>query len=410
MFKTLVGKGHPDFRTAQQQDAVEYFQHLMDVMHRSERTSIERLGMQIETPSIFQFNFEDRVECLASHKLKYITRKDMLLQLQIPMDAKLSDDECKAYKESQLKRQKIQNGEKRETPVVSFHSCLEKAFSDEIIEDFLSSATNSKGRAKKSVRIKKFPSYLVVQLRRYYVADDWSPKKLDVLVPVPENISLECYRSHGIAEGESLLPDNPQETKEILPDQELVAQLISMGFSENGCKRAAIATGNSNAEAAMEWIFSHMEDADFNDPLPTSSPSGSPSCNPEHIEMLSSMGFTIEQAVTALKASDGIPDRAAEWLFSHSDDLDAAVTASQDVGVPAECDQNLGDPAAIGDYQLLGFISHMGGNTACGHYVCHIKKGDRWVIFNDDKVAVSESPPFDLGYMYIFQRKDLAKH
>jgi hypothetical protein len=36
------------------------------------------------------------------------------------------------------------------------------------------------------------------------------------------------------------------------------------------CSRAfaALAIGNNNAEAAMEWVFAHMEDPDFNDPLP----------------------------------------------------------------------------------------------------------------------------------------------
>jgi ubiquitin carboxyl-terminal hydrolase 5/13 len=28
----------------------------------------------------------------------------------------------------------------------------------------------------------------------------------------------------------------------------------------------------------------------------------------------------------------------------------------------------------------------------------------RWVIFNDEKVAESEHPPKDLGYMYLFRR------
>ena len=27
-----------------------------------------------------------------------------------------------------------------------------------------------------------------------------------------------------------------------------------------------------------------------------------------------------------------------------------------------------------GRYELVGFISHMGANTACGHYVAHVKK------------------------------------
>lgn len=27
-----------------------------------------------------------------------------------------------------------------------------------------------------------------------------------------------------------------------------------------------------------------------------------------------------------------------------------------------------------GRYELVGIISHIGANTACGHYVCHVKK------------------------------------
>lgn len=51
----------------------------------------------------------------------------------------------------------------------------------------------------------------------------------------------------------------------------------------------------------------------------------------------------------------------------------------------------------------------MGRNTACGHYVCHLKKEGKWVIFNDEKVAVSENPPRDLAYMYLCRRKDVPE-
>lgn len=41
-----------------------------------------------------------------------------------------------------------------------------------------------------------------------------------------------------------------------------MAQLTGMGFPEIRCKRALMATGNSgDANAAMEWLFAHMEDA-----------------------------------------------------------------------------------------------------------------------------------------------------
>jgi hypothetical protein len=39
---------------------------------------------------------------------------------------------------------------------------------------------------------------------------------------------------------------------------------------------AALATGNNNAEAAMEWVFAHMEDPDFNDPLPPPAAAAAP--------------------------------------------------------------------------------------------------------------------------------------
>ena len=56
------------------------------------------------------------------------------------------------------------------------------------------------------------------------------------------------------------------------------------------------------------------------------------------------------------------------------------------------------------EYKLMAFISHMGTSSLVGHYVCHIIKDGRWVIFNDEKVAVSEHPPKDLAYLYLYKR------
>lgn len=39
-------------------------------------------------------------------------------------------------------------------------------------------------------------------------------------------------------------------------------------------------------------------------------------------------------------------------------------------------------------YSLAGFISHVGKNTGCGHYVAHIRKDGRWAIFDDRKVRI----------------------
>ena len=56
------------------------------------------------------------------------------------------------------------------------------------------------------------------------------------------------------------------------------------------------------------------------------------------------------------------------------------------------------------EYKLVAFISHMGTSTMVGHYVCHILKDNRWVIFNDEKVKLSEHPPMDLAYLYLYKR------
>jgi ubiquitin carboxyl-terminal hydrolase 5/13 len=39
-----------------------------------------------------------------------------------------------------------------------------------------------------------------------------------------------------------------------------------MGFSVEGCKRALINTGNNDVEAAMNWVFEHQSDPDFDTP------------------------------------------------------------------------------------------------------------------------------------------------
>lgn len=59
-------------------------------------------------------------------------------------------------------------------------------------------------------------------------------------------------------------------------------------------------------------------------------------------------------------------------------------------------------------YNLHAFISHMGQSTLVGHYVAHIKRDHgRWVIYNDEKVALSENPPKGLGYLYLYKRADV---
>ncbi|PNG64668.1 Ubiquitin carboxyl-terminal hydrolase 5, partial [Tetrabaena socialis] len=146
--------------------------------------------------------------------------------------------------------------------------------------------------ATKRTRFASFPPYLLVQINRYFQDQDWTLKKMEVLVEVPDALNLEQLRAAGPQPGETLQPaDAPQQQQQpapqggpqpggeqaaqqqagaarAAPDEALVAALMDMGFGANACRRAAVAVGNSGAEAAMEWLLGHLEDADVNDPLP----------------------------------------------------------------------------------------------------------------------------------------------
>jgi len=58
----------------------------------------------------------------------------------------------------------------------------------------------------------------------------------------------------------------------------------------------------------------------------------------------------------------------------------------------------------VPEYRLIGVVSHSGTSTLCGHYVAHVLKDGRWVIFNDNKVGASINPPKEMGYLYFFER------
>merc|ERR1712150_97571 len=157
-----------------------------------------------------------------------------------------------------------------------------------------------------------------------------------------------------------------------------------------------------------------MGDPDFNDPLPEPSAGGAAAAagggsdgvdDAVVMSLVDSLGcFTIDQVKAALKETNGAADRAADWLFSHMDNLDAAIASLQSNEAAASTDVELDDGS--GKYKMVGMVSHIGKNTGSGHYVAHIKRDGKWIIYNDEKVALSENPPIPHAYLYLYQRVD----
>lgn len=133
-------------------------------------------------------------------QVSYKTERSTLLSLEIPVEAAVNKAEVDDYNEREQKRQKLKPEESSEDvvfPKVPFDACLQKFASDEIIEDYFSAFLNANSQAKKTSRISSFPPYLMVHLRRYYVGEDWTPKKLDALVNMPDIINLSALRGRG---------------------------------------------------------------------------------------------------------------------------------------------------------------------------------------------------------------------
>lgn len=90
MFKTLVGRGHPEFSTKKQQDAQEFFLHLLTLLERHTKD-------QGNPGECFKFEIEERFQCSSSKKVKYLSRSEVCLSLQIPMDAAINKEEVRFY-------------------------------------------------------------------------------------------------------------------------------------------------------------------------------------------------------------------------------------------------------------------------------------------------------------------------
>ncbi|XP_023298160.2 ubiquitin carboxyl-terminal hydrolase 5 [Lucilia cuprina] len=409
MFKNIIGKNHPDFGTKQQQDAYDFYLHLINLLERNSRN-------QPNNPvDALTFSIEDRVECMASKKVKYTSRQEFCLPLVIPLEKATNLDEVKEYLE---KKANCPAGAKNDKDVVRhkvpLQACLERFFAAEVIDQFYSSAIKGTTTAKKTARLVNMPDYLMMHLRKFTLGDDWVPKKLDVEVKMPDELDLSNWRASGKQPHEEELPETDTAPKFVF-DENMVSSLMQMGFPQEACKRAVFHTKNGGLDIASNWLMEHIGDADFSDPFvipnETASTESAAAFVPDadSLFMLMSMGFDERQATKALKATDGNVERAADWIFSHADDMD--VTESAPVGTESNSSSSSSQRKknardGSGKYKLVAFISHMGTSAQVGHYVCHIKKDGQWVIFNDSKVALSQNPPKDLGYLYLYKREE----
>jgi ubiquitin carboxyl-terminal hydrolase 5/13 len=324
MFKHLIGKDHVDFRTGQQQDAAQFLQYLLEQLDRAE---LKHDRNMLQTSHVFSFQTQARLLCSGDQKIKYTDNApETIWNMRVPME------KAEPGGDNEPEHKKLKQEEEKTIPTVTFASCLEAWAADSTVDDYRwPHLQNAVHAATQRTRFQNFPRYLWVQIQRYELGPDWQPIKLEVNLDIPGEIDLSEYKATGPHDGEELVPDVEESSKSPISKPELseaaLSQLMDMGFGMNGCKRALTAVGGSDAEAAMNWIFEHNVDPDFNDPLPESddapaaasgSSDGGGVDDAVVMSLVESLGcFTIDQVRAALKETKGAADRAADWLFSH---------------------------------------------------------------------------------------------
>jgi ubiquitin carboxyl-terminal hydrolase 5/13 len=350
MLKHLVGRGHPEFCTMRQQDAFELLQHLFKLITRSKHPSAN------SDPTLpFRFTMEDRRQCLNCKKVRYSSNEQDSIFIDVPLEKLPAED-----------------GEEAKYKPVTLKTCLDNLTAEEVVE-LTCEACGSKGFTKRTL-FKTFPEVLVVNARKMAIVN-WVPVKVDVPVMVGnEPFDLDDYLSKGKQPDEEALPEQEGSAAgaaaAFVPDATAFAQLEAMGFPAVRCEKALHATGNSDANAAMEWLFAHMDDPDIDAPLNLGggdAGSGGSAPDPEKIEMMCSMGFAENMVKKALRETDGNIDRAVEWLFSHPAEQEDIGGDDGPASAPsAEAQAPAGSSELPARFQLRSIVCHKGTSIHSG--------------------------------------------
>lgn len=269
-FKALIGKNHAEFSTMRQQDAEEFFAYLLKRLREDSRRLGIALGEDGDATRVFKYGMEQRLQCQSCKKVRY--RVDEMDTLSVQVHAE--EEEIPLHESSE-------GGEKKHRyKPVKLTSCIASFLSPEALH-YTCPVENIQVIATKSSRFASFPDVLVVHVKKFKLVN-WVPTKLgelryfgpvqaglteraDIPVMLPDDDVLVFDENHfgsGLRTGEAEMPDDARGGAaggSPPVNEELVTQLEMMGFPRVRCEKALRATGNNDAELAMEWIFANME-------------------------------------------------------------------------------------------------------------------------------------------------------
>jgi ubiquitin carboxyl-terminal hydrolase 5/13 len=208
MFRLLIGRNHPDFGTKQQQDAAEFLQYYIEQVHNHCKKD-PTPDPSLDPSTCFQFELEERIYCPEINQVRYLTRNETMFRLNVPLQAARNMHEVLQYNKTKEDLEK-QGNQTYDLPVVRPIVPLKEAISQWAAPEEINDYKLSNGRRtliRKTQKFITFPDYLFVQLKKYTFNNDWTPRKIDVSMEMPDELDLNSLRAHGLQHGEVSMPE-----------------------------------------------------------------------------------------------------------------------------------------------------------------------------------------------------------
>lgn len=250
LFRSLVGRGHPEFSTRRQQDAEEFLRYFL-----------ERLGA--DAARDFRFRVQDRLEDVASGRCRYSTKTELVLTVPLPAELIENREAVEEWKQRAAAAKAA--GEKLPVedfvrPLVSLHRCLERLAAPGFIEGYRSPVTGEAAGAKRSSGLLSFPDLLFLHLSRFGFNAEGEVEKSQASVQIRDEVDLSVLKvPAGLQPGEVELTEADGGGKAAAsggPSEELLMLLSTMGFSrEQVVMASAKVPQPPQPDAVAEWLF-----------------------------------------------------------------------------------------------------------------------------------------------------------
>lgn len=194
MFKSLVGKDHPEFSTMRQQDSEEFFKYLVSLIQKTSKSEGIGASMPEEDRSpdpteTFKFQMQERLQCQVCKGVRYKSVPEESVSMPVPFIKASTAHSINSSMDVDVKGKASAEGtedaaigsldstdSKTEYQPVAIEECFRLLTSTAQIE-YRCPRCEKSVTADKSTKFETFPETLVVQAKKFTLVN-WVPQKV----------------------------------------------------------------------------------------------------------------------------------------------------------------------------------------------------------------------------------------